>query len=166
MARIIKESDNPPPPPTHLVARSKRTRFRRGGIEFTNQWQAFPLSSIPTEKLRAIEAQDDEIDSRRVTEAEARALVAGKPIDDGGPSRAELVQAIEARDARIRDLEGQNAELTQRLQSDRPPKGVGAPGSVPPLPTPGITQVGPGLAPVAPPQGDEKRTPPPLPDAK
>ncbi len=60
-------------PVTHLIVKSSRDGFRRGGRQWTASWTAVPLTQLSAEKLAKIEGEPM-LTTRRVSEAEAREL--------------------------------------------------------------------------------------------
>jgi hypothetical protein len=80
MASAPKKQPAPAPraadtdgPVTHLLVKSAREGFRRGGRQWTASWSAVPLSQLSEKQLAKIE-NESMLTSRRVSEAEAREL--------------------------------------------------------------------------------------------
>lgn len=121
---------------THLVARSRRARFRRAGIEFRREWSAFPLVELEQEQLDRIMAED-EIEKRLVMEDELEGIMLAGVAPDAAVTIAELRQALDRAEARAAASELRCAELERALTGDKPPKqGEPAPGASAPLPLP------------------------------
>lgn len=150
-------STKPPTNPkhTHIVGRTKRVKFNRGGLRFEQAWQAFKISDLDPKALAAIEAEP-EIETRRVTAEEAEELLAG-PKPEGtpnNPSRAEMLarikeqgRVIESQHKRIEQLEAQISALVAAkhatpgdaaLTGGPPTQNEQAVGNAAPLPLPPV----------------------------
>lgn len=64
--------------PTHLVARTNgRPRFRRCGIEFTANWQAFPLQSLDPAVIKRLAEEEAMLQVHLVTKDQLEDFEAG-----------------------------------------------------------------------------------------
>ena len=97
--------------PTHLVGRTRRVKFNRGGLRFEQKWQAFALKDLTRENVEAI-LKETEVESRLVSEEEAQELLEEQTVPSGDVpiSKAALLQEIAA-------LKRENGELRARCEN-------------------------------------------------
>lgn len=123
---------------THIVVRSRRDKFNRAGLRFSNAWSAHEVASLTDEQLELLKAEP-ELEVRMVDAGEAEQLTSQPAIDGAiSASKAGLLDEV-------RRLKIENQDLRARLDSaelaakgDKPPKpGTPVIGTdVNPLPTP------------------------------
>ncbi len=98
--------------PTHLVGRTKRVKFNRGGIRWETAWQAFELKLLTKQQIDAILAEP-EVESRLCSADDAAELTAAPaPEGEAKITKAELVSANV-------QLVAENAELKKQLDNAR-----------------------------------------------